>query len=362
MAIYDINQVIQKAQEYGASDIHVIYGKPIRLRIDGSLRDYDDHILTDEDCETIATVLAGDRIDAIKKIGEVDFASTIAGNIRCRFNVFKQQGHFSTAIRILNDRIPDLDKLGLPPVVSAFAKYPRGIVLVTGETGSGKSTTLAALIDRINRTRHEHIITLEDPIEYVYEQKLCSINQREIGQDTKSYQNGLKAILREDPDIILIGELRELETIEIALTAAETGHLVFATVHTNSAADTIDRVVNVFPGEKQQQIRLQLSMTLKAVLCQQLLPHASGRGRALACEVMVTNSAIKNLIREGKTPQIMNAIATSAVEGNISMDNFILNLYKNNKITAQTAIDSAHDADYVKQAITASTYRSDRAR
>ncbi len=362
MSTIDIRQVIQTAQGYGASDIHVIYGKPIRIRIDGSLRNYDEHILDDDDCTKIARNMAGDKLDAIKDIGEIDFASTIGGSIRCRFNVFKQQGHYSSAIRILNDKIPQLDKLGLPPIVSDFAKYPRGIVLVTGETGSGKSTTLAALIDQINQTRHEHIITLEDPIEYVYEQKLCSINQREIGQDTKSYQNGLRAILREDPDIILIGELRELETIEIALTAAETGHLVFATVHTNSAADTIDRVVNVFPGEKQQQIRLQLSMTLKAVLCQQLLPHASGKGRALACEVMTTNSAIKNLIREGKTPQIMNAIATSAAEGNISMDNFILNLYKNNQITAQTAIDAAHDADYVKQAIAASTYRSDRMR
>lgn len=358
----DITKIIRKCQQANVSDIHVVYGKPLRIRIDGSLRDYNDHVLTDEDCKRIAADLAGSRLERIKGIGEIDFAETIDGDIRCRLNVFYQQGHLSVAIRILSDEIPAIENLGLPPIVHDFAKYPRGIVLVTGQTGSGKSTTLAALLDKINHTRPQHIITLEDPIEYVYEADMCTINQREIGSDTESYGSGLKAILREDPDIILIGEMRELVTIETALTAAETGHLVFATVHTSSAADTIDRVVNVFPGDKQQQIRLQLSMTLKAVVCQQLLPHASGKGRALACEVMISNGAIRNLIREGKTPQIVNAISTGAADGNISMDNFLLNMERNGQITADVAVNAAHDADYVRQAISSRQLRSDRIR
>lgn len=354
----NITQIIRQAQQMKASDIHVVHGLPIRCRIDGSLKNFDEKVLTDEDCQAVAEELIGSRVKEIEEIGEIDSAVTVDGDIRCRLNIFRQQGHISAAIRILSDNIPDMMNLGLPPAVHGFARYPRGIVLVTGETGSGKSTTLAALLNQINHTRPDHIITLEDPIEYVYEPDLCTINQREIGADTESYETGLKAILREDPDVILIGEMRSLETIETALTAAETGHLVFATLHTNSAADAIDRMVNVFPGERQQQIRLQLSMTLKAVLSQQLLPHASGKGRALACEVMITNSAIKNLIREGKTPQIINAIATSAAEGNISMDNFLAGLVKSGSITPETAVGAAHDEEYIQKILGLATANS----
>ena len=223
--------------------------------------------------------------------------------------------------------------------------------MVTGETGSGKSTTLAAMIDRINHRRAEHILTLEDPIEYIYTPDRCIFNQREVGRDTKSYAAGLRAALREDPDILLIGEMRDLLTIETALTAAETGHLVLSTLHTGGAADSIDRMVGVFPEARQQQIRMQLSMTLKAVLSQQLLPTKDGKGRVCACELMVVNAAIRNLIREGKTPQVANSIATSVAEGGITMDNAILKLYKAGKISADTARQAAQDAEYVKKNI-----------
>ena len=280
-------------------------------------------------------------------LGERDLSIELAGR-RVRVNLFRQSGHVSAALRILADSIPELDALGLPPAVQNFPALQRGIVLVTGETGSGKSTTLAAILRRINETRRDHIITLEDPIEYIHAPVQCLINQREIGRDTESYAEGLRAILREDPDVILIGEMRDLITIETALTAAETGHLVFATLHTNSAADSIDRMVDVFPAERQRQIRMQLSMTLQAVLAQQLLPRRGG-GRVAACELMVVSPAIRNLIREGKTPQIANAVATSADLGGITMDNALIRLFKDKLITADTARAAAHDPDYVKK-------------
>lgn len=261
-----------------------------------------------------------------------------------RINLFRQQGAVSAAIRILADTIPEIEALNLPPVVSEFPEYRSGIILVTGETGSGKSTTLAAILNRINHTRRSHIITLEDPIEYIYEPDQCIINQREIGKDTRSYADGLRSILREDPDVILIGEMRDLNTIETALTAAETGHLVFATLHTNSAADSVDRMVNVFPEGQQRQIRLQLSTTLRAVLSQQLLPKRAG-GRAAACEVMMVNSAIKNLIREGKTPQIDSFITMNAQDGSITMDNALLKMVREGTVTYETALGYARDRE-----------------
>ena len=255
----------------------------------------------------------------------------------------------SAALRLLSDVIPPLETLGLPPAVMDFPKIQRGIVVVTGETGSGKSTTLAALIDAINHTRAENIITMEDPIEYIYTPDRSIISQREIGQDTASYHDALRAVLREDPDIILIGEMRDLDTIQTALTAAETGHFVLATLHTKSAADSIDRMVDVFPEGLQRQIRMQISTTLVAVLSQQLLPSRDGGGRALACELMMVTPAIRNLIREGKTPQIQSSLATSAAAGSVTMDNALLNLYRARAIDAQTALEAAHDVDYVRK-------------
>lgn len=330
-----VKEYVEKARKDGASDIHLVRGLTPRYRVDGAIREMEGAPLTSDNCLEAARELAGSEIRHGEAVGELDLALTIAG-VRCRVNLFRQQEAWSAAIRLLNDHIPDLSELGLPKVVSEFPAYSQGLVLITGETGSGKSTTLAAVLNQINRNEAKHILTLEDPIEYVYTPKKCVINQREIGRDTGSFATGLRAALREDPDVILVGEMRDLETIETALTAAETGHLVFGTVHTNSAADSIDRIVDVFPAERQQQIRLQLSMTLKAVLSQQLLPQASGKGRVLACEVMKTDGAIRNLIREGKTPQIINSIQTTGSIGNILMERALLNLLNAGTISRET--------------------------
>ena len=343
-----ITEVLAQAQKMRASDIHIISGIPITLRVDGHLDHLDENVMTPADCEAYARELS-EHYDEISRIGEQDLAIGFPDGTRCRVNLFRQQGSVSAAIRILNNHIPTFDELGLPPQVQKLTDFSQGIVLVTGETGAGKSTTLACLLDVINHTQSKHIITLEDPIEYIYTPDKCIINQREIGHDTRSYQDGLNSILREDPDVILIGEMRNLSTIETALMAAETGHLVFATLHTNSAADTVDRIVDVFPAEQQAQIRTQLSMSLKAVVSLQLLPHMSGRGRVLATELMVTNHAIRNLIREGKTPQLANAITVSASEGNQLMDNSLITLFRQRKINSETAIRAAHDKDFVRR-------------
>ncbi len=345
MSLVPLNKIVSDARAMRASDIHIVKGLPVRFRIDGELQDYGSP-LSAEDCEYYAKEMAGEQYKSIEKIGELDLAITFPGAIRCRINLFRQQLAVSAAIRLLSDKIPELTSLGLPPMVHTLPELNRGIVLVTGETGSGKSTTLAAMLDRINHTFDGHIITLEDPIEYVYKPDRCVINQREIGTDTESYASGLRAILREDPDVILIGEMRDLNTIETALTAAETGHLVFATLHTNSAAESIDRMVDVFPEGRQRQIRLMLSTTLMAVLSQQLLPRKTG-GRVAACELMMVTPAIRNLIREGKTPQIASALSTSAAEGSITMDNAIISLYKQRIISAEVAREAAHDPEFV---------------
>ena len=327
-------EYVTRARAAGASDIHLVAGLTPRCRVDGAIRPLGEEILTPLQCEELVQELAGGELATLRVVGEADLALTIAG-VRCRLNLFRQQGGWSAAIRLLNEHIPDLSELGLPKVVSDFPAYSQGLVLITGETGSGKSTTLAAILNQINRQEAKHILTLEDPIEYVYTPDRCVINQREVGKDTQSFAAGLRAALREDPDVILVGEMRDLETIETALTAAETGHLVFGTVHTNSAADSIDRMVDVFPAQRQQQIRLQLSMTLKAVLSQQLLPRAGG-GRVLACEVMKVDGAIRNLIREGKTPQIANTIQTTGAAGNIMMDRCLQNLRTAGVISEET--------------------------
>ena len=344
MLTMTIDEIVLACRDLGASDIHIVCGLPVKCRVDGSVRSLNDNVLTHDDCELIARSLAGEDYEKIASIGELDFARSFADDIRTRINVFRQQGSVSCAIRILRGNIPHIEDLGLPPAVGKMPSFRSGLILVTGETGSGKSTTLAAVIQRINETRDAHIITLEDPIEYVYTPQRCIINQREIGKDTNSYTDGLRAILREDPDIILIGEMRDLDTIEAALTAAETGHLVFATLHTNSAAESIDRIVDVFPSGRQQQVRLQLSTTLRMVLSQQLLPLKE-KGRAAACEVMVVNSAIKNLISEGNTHQIDSFITMGAKDGSITMDNAIKAMLEAHRITLETAESFARNKD-----------------
>ena len=340
-----LNDLIAQAKERRTSDVHICPGLPVRFRVDGDLQDFGSP-LTAEDTEAYAReMLPG--VD-MSGAGEWDLAITFPGPIRCRVNIFRQRLGLSAAIRLLSERIPELDDLGLPPAVQRIPDMNRGLVLVTGETGSGKSTTLAAILDRINHTKPCHIVTMEDPIEYIYAPDKCVISQREVGLHTESYGNGLRAVLREDPDVILIGEMRDLDTIETALTAAETGHLVFATLHVGSAAETVDRIVTVFPASRQQQIRLQLSTTLMAVLSQQLLPRKT-TGRVCACELMMVNPAIRNLIREGKTPQIASTLSTSASDGSLTMDNCILDLYRKQIISAETARLAARDPEVVRR-------------
>lgn len=344
-----IEQLVVKAREDRASDIHLIANLPPKYRKDGQLEDMADEPLTSADCVAYARELSGtpEAYDIYLQTGELDAAETYAGN-RCRIHIFRQQGLPSVALRLLSDKIPNLDMLGLPPAALKLPELHKGIVLVTGETGSGKSTSLAALLDYINHTRKAHIVTLEDPVEYIYKPDKCAINQREVGKDTMSFAAGLRASLREDPNVILIGEMRDRETIETAITAAETGHLVFGTLHTGSASDAVDRIVQVFPEGMQVQIRLQLSMCLQAVLTQQLIPKKGG-GRALACEMMVVTDAIRNLIRNGNTPQIANAIATSAAIGGQTMDQALVRLVRGGQITREMALTYSHEPDYIKK-------------
>ncbi len=342
-----IEQLVETAGRDGASDVHLICGLPPKYRRDGEIRSMSGEPLTAEDCFAAARRLAGSGYERFERVGEFDGADTFSGS-RCRIHLFMQQGVPSLALRLLREEIPVLEQLELPPAVAGLTELHKGIVLVTGETGSGKSTTLAALLDSINHRFYRHIVTLEDPVEYVYKPDKCAVNQREVGKDTESFASGLRASLREDPDVILIGEMRDRETIETAITAAETGHLVFGTLHTGSASDAVDRIVQVFPEGAQTQIRLQLSMTLQAVLTQQLVPKKDG-GRVLAAELMIVTDAIRNLIRSGNTPQIANAVATSASIGGQTMDQALVRLVRAGRITRDTALHYAHDADYVKK-------------
>ena len=346
--MYNIEDLTRQARQMGASDIHLVCGLPPKYRLDGQLENMAEERLSENDCEALCRDLAKDALyDKLEYTGELDFSREIGG-IRCRCHVFRQQGRVSAAIRLLSESIPRLDARGLPPSALEFTRLQKGIVLETGETGSGKSTTLAAMLDEINHTRKNHIVTLEDPIEYVYTPDLCVINQREVGKDTASFSEGLRASLREDPDVILIGEMRDKDTIETAITAAETGHLVFGTLHTGSASDAIDRMVQVFPEGMQNQIRLQLSMTLMAVISQQLVKKKTG-GRVLASEVMVVTDGIRNMIRSGNTPQIANAIATSAAIGGQTMDQSLVNLVRQRPIDKTVAVEYSHDQTYVKK-------------
>lgn len=340
-----IEELVLEAKTLGASDIHLICGQKPKMRLQGQITDMEDFPLSEEDCLSVAKRLAGPEYDSLMARGELDSAEAISGS-RCRIHLFKSQGVPSLALRILRDTIPELGTLNLPPAVPGLTELRKGIILVTGETGSGKSTTLAAMIDAINHKRRAHVVTLEDPVEYIYTPDKCIFNQREIGKDTVSFSEGLRASLREDPDVILIGELRDRDTIETAITAAETGHLVFGTLHTGSASDSVDRIVQVFPEGTQQQTRLQLSMCLQAVITQQLIPGLNS-GRALACEVMVVTDAIRNMIRSGNTPQMANAIATSAALGGQTMDQALIKLVQKRKISRDMALSYAKDRSFV---------------
>ena len=347
----DINNLVSLAAGMHASDIHISSGMTPKCRVDGAIKSISDELLDEKTVEEIARHLLGDNFDRVAKIGEADIGFTFPCGVRVRGNIYRQNRRLSIALRLFNNRIPTVEELGLPACAGVIPSIKNGIVLVTGETGAGKSTTLAAILDRINHTRDGHIITLEDPIEYIFEPDRCIISQREVGVDTATFANGLRSVLREDPDVIMIGEMRDLETIEAALTAAETGHLVLATLHTNSASDTLDRIVGVFPEGAQAQIRMQLSNTLHYVISQKLLPKADGTGRVLACEVMAVNTAFRNLIREGKTHQIDSFISLTTNEGSISMDAALQKLVMAGSITLEVAQQYARNKETLRLGI-----------
>lgn len=356
----EIDRIVELAAQRKASDVHIVCGLPVKCRIDGNIVDLLEETVSSEQSESFARFLLGDRFEKIANIGEIDIGYTFPCGVRTRGNVYRQGGKISIALRLFPNKIPHLAELGLPECVYNIPKIKNGIVLVTGETGSGKSTTLASIINEINKTKNGHVITLEDPIEYLIDSDKCIITQREIGVDTVSYASGLRSILREDPDVIMVGEMRDLETIETALTAAETGHLVLATLHTNSAADMLDRIVGVFPDGAQAQIRMQLSNTLCYVITQKLLSKKNGEGRVLACEVMVVNSAIRNLIREGKTHQIESFLTLSKNEGSISMDSALLELVKKELISFDLGMQYAKNKDNFKYLFETSAPQSEK--
>jgi twitching motility protein PilT len=348
--LLDINDLLIEVLERGASDLHITTGIPPTVRINGSLQPLDHPKMMPTDTkDLIYSILTQEQREQVERNKEFDLSYSVAGRSRFRVNVYFQRNSLAAAFRLIPVNIMGLQQLGLPPILEQIIKKPRGFILVTGPTGSGKSTTLAAMVDLINSTRQLHIMTVEDPIEYLHQHKKCMINQREIGADTDSFGNALKYVLRQDPDVILIGEMRDIETIGTALTAAETGHLVFATLHTQNAAQTIDRIIDVFTPAQQEQIRMQLASSLQCILSQQLLPTIDGSGRAAAVELLIPTPGVRNMIREAKTHQIANAMQTGQKHGMQTMDHALAALYRHGRISFDTAVSQAVDAQEVKQ-------------
>lgn len=348
----DFKDLLKECNEKNASDLHITVGVPPMIRVNGSLIAVGDEKLMPDDTKKYSKAILGEEGYMEYEIsGEVDTSYSEKGIGRFRVNVFKQRGSDALALRAVPLQVPSLETLNMPPILGELTKKTRGLILVTGPTGSGKSTTLSAMINEINSTRNCHIMTLEDPIEYLHKHKKSIINQREVGSDTKSYKDALKSALREDPDVILIGEMRDLDTISIAITAAETGHLVLSTLHTIGASKTINRIVDVFPPHQQQQIKVQLAAVLEGVISQQLIKKADGNGRVCALEIMTVNSAIKNLIREGKTHQIDSVVQTGSKAGMKTMDASLVELYKKGEISVEEAMTYAVDRDIVMRMI-----------
>jgi twitching motility protein PilT len=340
----DLHELLTLVLEKGASDLHLTSGSRPQIRLNGHLTQLEEFPeLTPPVIQRMmyAAITQRQR-EKYEEVLELDFAYSVPGKARFRVNMYRQRDAVGAAFRLIPFEIKKLEELGLPPSIANFAMLPRGFVLVTGPTGSGKSTSLASLVDLANRNRRDHIMTVEDPIEFLHRHQSCLVNQREVGEDTHSFANALKHVLRQDPDIILFGEMRDLETIQVALTAAETGHLVFATLHTQDAAQTIDRIIDVFPPHQQQQVRVQLAGTLQGVVCQTLCRTTDGRGRAVATEVLVATPAIRNLIREGKTHQIYSAMQAGSQHGMHTMDQHLADLVKRGRITYETGLERAH--------------------
>ena len=348
-----MHHLLKTLVDQGGSDLHVTTNSPPQIRIDGKLVPLQLPPMTAaETKQLIYGVLTDSQKHRLEETLEVDFSFGVKGLARFRANVFFQRGAVAGAFRTIPWEMRNFKDLGLPDVVATLCDRPRGLILVTGPTGSGKTTTLAAMLDKINNERHEHMVTIEDPIEYLHSHKRCLVNQRELHADTHSFTNALRSVLRQDPDVVLIGEMRDLETIESALRIAETGHLTFATLHTNSAAQTINRIIDVFPAHQQSQIRAQLSFVLEGILCQSLLPRASGHGRTLALEILVPNSAIRNLIREDKIHQIYSAMQTGQTQfGMQTFNQSLATLYYNKQITLQLALSMSSHPDELQDMI-----------
>jgi twitching motility protein PilT len=352
-----MHELLSMMYEKGASDLHITTGVPPTIRVDGRLIPMPAEPLMPQDTKRLCySILTEAQKQRFEEEWELDLSFGVKGLSRFRANIYMQRGAVAGAFRTIPFKIRAFEELGLPPVVKELCKKPRGLVLVTGPTGSGKSTTLAAMIDKVNTERQEHIVTVEDPIEYLHPHKKCLVNQREVNADTQSFKKSLKYILRQDPDVVLIGEMRDLETIEAALTVAETGHLVFATLHTNSAVQTINRILDVFPPYQQPQVRAQLSFVLEGVVSQILLPKASGGGRVVALEIMIPNSAIRNLIREEKVHQVYSQMQVGQAKfGMQTMNQSLLALYLRRSITLDDAVGRSPDPEELRNLLTAST-------
>ena len=344
----DLDGLLVQMAQRGASDLHLTAGVPPTIRLHGELQPIEEGLspLTPPVIQrAIYSMLTQRQREKFEENLELDLSYAVPGRARYRVNVYRQRDAVGAAFRLIPYEIKPLEDLGIPPIVANFAMLPRGFVLVTGPTGSGKSTTLASLIDLANRQRKDHIMTVEDPIEFLHRHKSCVVNQREVGEDTWSFNNALKHVLRQDPDIILVGEMRDLETISVSLTAAETGHLVFATLHTQDAAQTVDRIIDVFPTNQQDQVRVQLAGSLQGVVCQTLCRAVDGKGRVVATEVMVATAAIRNLIREGKTHQIYSAMQAGAKHGMHTMDQHLADLVNRGRISFETGLEKCHHVE-----------------
>ena len=347
---FDFADILIEVINAGASDLHLTVGAPPMVREKGKLRALDYPKLTGQDTrEIVYSILNNDQRKKLENEWQIDLSYSVPGRARFRVNAYFQRASIGAVMRTIPQDIPAFEDLDLPPVLKDFTQKPRGFVLVTGPTGSGKSTTLAAMIDMINAERHEHIMTVEDPIEFLHRHKNCVVNQRELGSDATSFAAALKSALRQDPDVILVGEMRDLETMATAITAAETGHLVFATLHTQDTAQTIDRIVDSFPPAQQHQVRTQLSIAIQGVVTQQLIPTADGKGRVCACEVMVPTPAVRNLIREGKTHQLYSALQTGGQHGMQTMDAALVDLVRRGKISQKTAEARSSTPDELKR-------------
>ncbi len=347
-----IEEIMRTAKEAGASDVHITVGIPPKMRVNGNLITMNyPRMMPADTLSVLLEIMSEPQRERFEERGEYDMSFSIPELGRYRVNAYKQRGSVALALRLVGTKVPSPESLGVPESVINLYERKRGLILVTGPTGSGKSTTLASIIDKINNNRDAHVITLEDPIEYLHQHKMAMVNQREIGLDSQSYANALRAALREDPDVILVGEMRDFETISVAITAAETGHLVLSTLHTIGAASTVDRVIDVFPPHQQQQIRVQFANVLEAVISQQLIPTLDGRGRVAAFEVMHANHAVRNLIREGKSHQLVSVMQTNRKLGMITMDESITQLFYEGRIEREMAIQFAQDPDGMQNKI-----------